>query len=85
MCNKGLMMNVGLAEIKKMTPEENLVFVEQMNFIAKEMEKQALQQRNFPSNHQGTKDFPHQRQSIHQHWIHGRLYRNCKRKDGLHR
>ena len=22
MCNKGLMMNVGLAEIKKMTPEE---------------------------------------------------------------
>ena len=27
---------------------------------AKEMEKQALQQRNFPSNHQGTKDFPHQ-------------------------
>ena len=32
-------MNVGLAEIKKMTPEENLVFVEQMNFIAKEMEK----------------------------------------------
>ena len=40
MCNKGLMMNVGLAEIKKMTPEENLVFIEQMNFIAKEMEKQ---------------------------------------------
>ena len=40
MCNKGLMMNVGLTEIKKMTPEENLVFVEQMNFIAKEMEKQ---------------------------------------------
>lgn len=40
MCNKGLMMNVGLAEIKKMKPEESLIFIEQMNFIAKEMEKQ---------------------------------------------
>ena len=39
MANKGLMMNVGLDEIKKMKPEEMFIFLENINEISKEMEK----------------------------------------------
>lgn len=38
MANKGLMMNVGLDEIKKMKPEEMFIFLENMREITKEME-----------------------------------------------
>ncbi len=38
MANKGLMMNVGLDEIKKMTPEEMFIFLENLRQIIKEME-----------------------------------------------
>lgn len=38
MANKGLMMNVGLDEIKKMTPEEMFIFLENLRQITKEME-----------------------------------------------
>lgn len=39
MCNKGLMLNVSLSELKQMTPEEMYLFLEQMNNISQEMEK----------------------------------------------
>ena len=38
MANKGLMINVGLDEIKKMKPEEMFIFLENLNEITKEME-----------------------------------------------
>lgn len=38
MANKGLMMNVGLDEIKKMKPEEMFIFLENLKEITKEME-----------------------------------------------
>ena len=38
MANKGLMMNVGLDELKKMTPEEMFIFLENLRQITKEME-----------------------------------------------
>ena len=38
MANKGLMMNVGLDEIKKMTPEEMYIFLENIKEVTKEME-----------------------------------------------
>lgn len=38
MANKGLMMNVGLDEIKRMKPEEMFIFLENMREITKEME-----------------------------------------------
>lgn len=38
MANKGLMINVGLDEIKKMKPEEMFIFLENMREITKEME-----------------------------------------------
>ena len=36
--NKGLMMNVGLDEIKKMKPDEMFIFMEHLKEISKEME-----------------------------------------------
>ena len=42
--------------------------------------KTSLATMESPPIHQGTKDFPHQRQSIHLHWMYGGLYRNCKSK-----
>lgn len=38
MANKGLMMNVGLDEIKRMKPEEMFIFLENMREVTKEME-----------------------------------------------
>lgn len=38
MANKGLMMNVGLDEIKKMKPEEMFIFLDNIREISKEME-----------------------------------------------
>ncbi|MGN0031151.1 MAG: hypothetical protein ACI37Q_04265 [Candidatus Gastranaerophilaceae bacterium] len=38
MANKGLMMNVGLDEIKKMKPEEMFILLENMREVIKEME-----------------------------------------------
>jgi hypothetical protein len=38
LANKGMMMNVGLDEIKKMTPEEMYIFLENLKQIEKEME-----------------------------------------------
>ena len=38
MANKGLMMNVGLDEIKKMKPEEMFIFLENLKEITREME-----------------------------------------------
>lgn len=38
MANKGLMMNVGLDEIKRMKPEEMFIFLENLKEITKEME-----------------------------------------------
>ena len=38
MANKGLMMNVGLDELKKMTPEEMFIFLDNLKQVTKEME-----------------------------------------------
>jgi len=38
MANKGLMMNVGLDEIKRMKPEEMFIFLENMREVTREME-----------------------------------------------
>lgn len=38
MANKGLMMNVGLDEIKRMKPEEMFIFLQNLKEITKEME-----------------------------------------------
>ena len=38
MANKGLMMNVGLDEIKRMKPEEMFIFLENMRELTREME-----------------------------------------------
>lgn len=38
MANKGLMMNVGLDELKKMKPEEMFIFLESLKQVTKEME-----------------------------------------------
>ena len=38
LANKGLMMNVGLDEIKRMKPEEMFIFMENLKEITQEME-----------------------------------------------
>lgn len=38
MANKGLMMNVGLDEIKRMKPEEMFIFLENMREVTRKME-----------------------------------------------
>lgn len=38
MANKGMMMNVGLDELKKMTPEEMFIFLDNLKQVTKEME-----------------------------------------------
>lgn len=39
LANKGLMMNVGLDEIKRMKPEEMYIFMENLKEVSQEMEK----------------------------------------------
>ena len=44
MANKQMFLNIGLNEIKKMTPEEMFFLIEQIKDITRQMEMKRLQQ-----------------------------------------